>query len=79
MNAYVPSVGRAPVAPRAIETTSVKRAARQAFGVAGLMLSVRRERAQLAEASPETLADLGLTRKEADKEAARPFWDLPKR
>jgi uncharacterized protein YjiS (DUF1127 family) len=40
---------------------------------------IRRERRQLLELSDHMLSDLGLTRAEAAREAARPFWDAPSR
>ncbi len=36
---------------------------------------VTRERRRLLELDDRTLADIGLTRDEAHREAARPFWD----
>ena len=38
---------------------------------------VARERRALREMPDEALKDIGLSRIEADREAARPFWDLP--
>ena len=38
---------------------------------------ISRERHQLLELDDERLKDLGLTKEQADKEANRPFWDLP--
>ena len=35
------------------------------------------ERAALARMSDEELADIGVTREEAAREAARPIWDMP--
>ena len=40
--------------------------------------ALARQRAQLADLPVERLADLGLTRDEALREAARPFWDAPR-
>jgi uncharacterized protein YjiS (DUF1127 family) len=40
---------------------------------------IRRERRQLLELSDHMLSDLGLTRADASREAARPFWDVPNR
>lgn len=39
--------------------------------------SVARQRKALSELSDAQLADIGLTRAEADREAARPAWDAP--
>jgi uncharacterized protein YjiS (DUF1127 family) len=36
-----------------------------------------RSRAQLRELPDYMLADIGVTRGEAQKESTRPFWDLP--
>lgn len=36
---------------------------------------LRHERRQLAELSDDLLRDIGLTRREAVREARRPFWD----
>ena len=38
---------------------------------------IRRERQQLLELSDHMLRDIGLTRTQAGREAARPFWDVP--
>ena len=42
-------------------------------------LRVARERRQLAALGPDELADLGIAPEAARMEAARPFWDLPRR
>ncbi|MFQ6551645.1 DUF1127 domain-containing protein [Aestuariibius insulae] len=41
------------------------------------MLRVRSQRIALSNLDAAALADLGVTRAEALKEANRPFWDLP--
>jgi uncharacterized protein YjiS (DUF1127 family) len=41
------------------------------------MINVARQRRALRSLDDHALADLGLTRREADAEARRPFWDLP--
>lgn len=41
------------------------------------ILSLRRQRARLTTLDDDRLADLGLTRAQAETEAARPFWDVP--
>ncbi|MEZ5713906.1 MAG: DUF1127 domain-containing protein [Paracoccaceae bacterium] len=43
----------------------------------GAILSLRRQRARLAKLDDDRLADIGLTRAQAETEAARPFWDVP--
>lgn len=45
----------------------------------GAWISVARERARLGALSDEALADLGIDPEAARAEAARPFWDLPRR
>ena len=40
---------------------------------------VSRQRKRLTEMSTQQLADIGLSRTQAETEAARPFWDLPSR
>ncbi|MEM9060724.1 MAG: DUF1127 domain-containing protein [Pseudomonadota bacterium] len=40
-------------------------------------IMVARERRALREMPESVLKDIGLTRAEAEREAARPFWDLP--
>ncbi len=47
------------------------------FSLAFQVLSVHRQRRRLAELSDHQLADIGITREEAQIEAARPFCDLP--
>ncbi len=41
------------------------------------MYEVARQRRELAQLDDAILADLGLSRHDAQREAARPFWDLP--
>jgi len=45
---------------------------------AGLMkyLDVYRSRQQLARLDDQALSDIGLTRRQAEVEAARPIWDF---
>lgn len=40
-------------------------------------LDAYRSRRALAALTPERLEDLGLTAQQAQKEAARPIWDVP--
>jgi len=42
-----------------------------------LSLVVRRQRAALSKLDDAALADIGLTRSQADAEAKRPLWDVP--
>ena len=39
--------------------------------------SVYHERQELAHMTDHMLADIGLTREEAEKEASKPIWQLP--
>ncbi|MEM9524310.1 MAG: DUF1127 domain-containing protein [Pseudomonadota bacterium] len=41
------------------------------------LFSLARQRRGLRDLSDETLKDIGLTREQAQSEAARPFWDVP--
>ncbi len=41
------------------------------------MHSLARQRARLARLDSDRLEDLGLTRADAQSEAARPAWDVP--
>jgi uncharacterized protein YjiS (DUF1127 family) len=49
------------------------------FTFAGLMhvFALHRSRRALAKLSVEQLADIGITRQQAEDEAARPLWDAP--
>ncbi len=49
----------------------------QLFSFALQVLGVLRQRYQLADLTEDQLADVGITREEAQLEVARPFWDLP--
>ena len=44
-----------------------------------LGLTVRRQRATLRKLDDAALHDLGLSRAQAEAEAARPVWDVPDR
>ena len=43
----------------------------------GRLLSLARQRRALARLDDPALEDIGVTRAEADTEAARPIWDAP--
>ncbi|MEG3662320.1 DUF1127 domain-containing protein [Celeribacter halophilus] len=43
-----------------------------------MAMAISRQRRALARLDEARLADLGLTRKEALSEAARPMWDAPR-
>ncbi|MQQ07712.1 DUF1127 domain-containing protein [Epibacterium sp. SM1979] len=54
-------------------------ARRSVFAVLAELAALRRQRKALARLSDVELADIGISRREADIEAARPFWYLPSR
>ena len=43
---------------------------------AAIWLSAARERRALADLPDSILADIGISRAEAEREARRPFWDV---
>ncbi|MEZ5796698.1 MAG: DUF1127 domain-containing protein [Paracoccaceae bacterium] len=43
----------------------------------GALLSLRRQRARLAQLDDRALRDIGITRAEAEAEARRPAWQAP--
>jgi uncharacterized protein YjiS (DUF1127 family) len=43
----------------------------------GLALAAKRQRAQLAQLDATLLADIGITCRQAQSEAARSAWDVP--
>lgn len=53
------------------------RPARRAVLPLSARLGLWRQRRQLAALEAHRLADIGLTAKEAAREAARPVWDAP--
>lgn len=62
-----------------ILTRRVRRIPRLAGHVASLMRAVflARQRRALRDIDDHILKDIGLTRRQAEQEAARPFWDAP--
>ncbi|WP_417719881.1 DUF1127 domain-containing protein [Salipiger sp.] len=42
------------------------------------LTGLARQRRHLAQLDDHLLADLGITRSEAQREAGRPFWDAPR-
>lgn len=48
----------------------------RSIGLMGL-LGLRRQRQQLANMTPEQLADIGITAEAAEAEANRPLWEIP--
>jgi uncharacterized protein YjiS (DUF1127 family) len=57
----------------------LKRAARHAGAMLRRWHELARERRQLAELDERMLKDLGLSRADVEREAGRPFWDVPVR
>lgn len=51
-------------------------AAEPARRFAALWTAAARERRTLAELPDHLLADIGISRAEAEREARRPFWDI---
>lgn len=47
------------------------------IGLVATATALRKQRASLANLDDTRLADLGLSRAEAEREAARPVWDVP--
>ncbi|WP_319826104.1 DUF1127 domain-containing protein [Thalassovita sp.] len=47
------------------------------FALLAAAIGLRRQRARLAQLDDAALADIGLTRAEALREARRPLWDAP--
>jgi uncharacterized protein YjiS (DUF1127 family) len=43
----------------------------------GDLLDVRRQRRTLKQLGPHQLADIGMSRQDAEREATRPLWDVP--
>ncbi|WP_170331735.1 DUF1127 domain-containing protein [Ruegeria arenilitoris] len=52
---------------------------RRRFGLSMLLdsLSLHRQRRTLARLDARALEDIGITREQAEAEAARPIWDAP--
>lgn len=52
---------------------------RRRFSMTSLrdLLSLRRQRCRLANLDDRALADIGITREQAQSEASRPIWDAP--
>jgi uncharacterized protein YjiS (DUF1127 family) len=60
-----------------IDAPALPRSCAPRRNMLGLMLDVYRQRRALLRLDEAALADLGITRGEALREATRPFWDLP--
>jgi uncharacterized protein YjiS (DUF1127 family) len=59
------------------EAPTLKRSFLRGAGHVLHMAATARQRQQLRHLDAARLADLGLSRAEAEAEAARPFWDAP--
>lgn len=71
MAANTKAIGRVAAArPRKAATGGV-------LGRVARWLAVSDERRRLARADDRMLKDIGVSRADAQAEAARPFWDLP--
>lgn len=49
------------------------------LSLVGRWIRIAEERRRLADADPALLEDIGVSRAQATRESARPFWDLPSR
>ncbi|MBT8155582.1 DUF1127 domain-containing protein [Epibacterium ulvae] len=58
---------------------SLRPARRSIFALIGDLTALYRQRRELAQMSDVELSDIGLTRAQAEAEAARPIWDFPRR
>lgn len=64
----------------ALARISEARAVRRSFSLLsrlGLLGPLYRQRRSLHRLSDDALRDIGLTRQQAESEAARPIWDVP--
>ena len=52
----------------------VRRVTRRAFGIVAMWMERSRQRRALADLDDHLLKDIGITRSEAAREAAQPFW-----
>ncbi|MQY42802.1 DUF1127 domain-containing protein [Epibacterium sp. SM1969] len=59
-------------------TQALRPARRSVFSLIANLAAIRRQRKALLALSDEALDDLGLTRAEVNREAARGLWDLPR-
>ncbi len=58
--------------------TPARNRGRQPFARFFAALQTRRERVRLAALDDHLLADIGLSREDADAEAALPLWEVPR-
>ena len=78
MQSHTNAVPFSPVLIGAIRMAHSMRWLSSGLSLVRQVLSVLRQRRQLATLSNKQLADIGITREQALTEAARPFWELPK-
>ena len=78
MQSHTNTVPFSPVLLGAIQMAHSMRWLSSGLSLVRQVLSVLRQRRQLATLSNKQLADIGITREQALIEAARPFWELPK-
>jgi uncharacterized protein YjiS (DUF1127 family) len=65
--------------PRTTVALASKARRRQGFmALFWRLTGLRRQRAQLLRLDDRALRDIGLTRADAEDEAARPIWDVPR-
>lgn len=55
----------------------LRRTPKRFWAVLKWVVNVARTRKQMAQLDDHILRDIGLTRDEAEAEAARPVWDVP--
>lgn len=76
---YPPNVPHGPILARTLREAFKDMANAVANDVqwALWVMAVARQRRELGRLDNRMLKDIGLTREQAQAEAARPFWDLP--
>ena len=78
MQSHTNAVPFSPVLIGAIRMAHSMRWLSSRLSLVRQVLSVLRQRRQLATLSNKQLADIGITHEQALIETARPFWELPK-
>lgn len=58
---------------------SLRPARRSVFALIADLTALHRQRRQLTRMSDAELADIGVTRPQAEAESIRPIWDQPRR
>lgn len=79
MQSHTNAVPFPPVLIGAIRMARPMRRLSSGLSLMSQALGIIRQRRQLATMSNKQLADIGITREQALIEAARPFWDLPRK